>query len=333
MTDMPPSLLSPDAVTSAHARIKSYIHRTPVLESSLLNAWLGHRILFKAEGIQKIGAFKIRGALNALLSLKERGGLPREVVAFSSGNHAQGVALAARLLGVKAIVFMPSFTSPIKVQATRGYGAEVVITPTRREAEESAQKRAVQGAYLIPPFDSDEVIAGQGTAALEALQDHGASDAIFAACGGGGLLSGTWLATQLLAPKTVVFGAEPRLGNDAAQSLKAGHIVRLADTPKTVADGASALSVSERTFAYLKKIDGIIEVDEEPMLYWAQWLAHLLKTPVEPTCAACMQAAAEWLADKPKGKTVLIILSGGNIAPEMMRRIWERDQLATLPKL
>jgi threonine dehydratase len=326
-------MLSPDAIAKAHKRIAPYIHRTPVLESSLLNAWLGHRILFKAEGLQKIGAFKIRGALNTLLILKERGALPGEVVAFSSGNHAQGVSLAAKLLKVKATIYMPSFTSSIKVQATRGYGAEVILTPTRQEAEDAAKAHAERGACLIPPFDSDGVIAGQGTACLEALQDAGVPDAVFAACGGGGLLSGTYLAVQLLAPGIPVWGAEPRLGNDAAQSLKAGHIIRLADTPRTVADGASSLSVSERTFAYLQKIAGIIEVDEEPMLYWAQWLAHLLKTPVEPTCAASMQAAADWLSAQRERRTVLVILSGGNIAPVMVQRIWERDQLGELPAL
>jgi threonine dehydratase len=271
--------------------------------------------------------------MNALATLKEKYALPKEVVAFSSGNHAQGVALAAKLLGIKAVIFMPAFTSPIKVQATRSYGAEVMLTPTRQEAEAGARSRAEKGAFLLPPFDSDEVIAGQGTACFEALQDAGIPDAIFATCGGGGLLSGTYLAGKLLAPNVPIYGAEPRMANDAAQSLKAGHIVRLTDTPQTVADGATSLAVAERTFAYLKKLAGIIEVEEEAMLYWAQWLAHLLKTPIEPTCAAAMQAAADWLHGQPKGRTVLIILSGGNIAPEMYRRIWEKNWLETIPAL
>jgi threonine dehydratase len=325
------TLLSPQAVATAHQRIRKYIHRTPVLESSLLNAWLGHRLLFKAEGLQKIGAFKIRGALNALLALMERNKSLEKVVTYSSGNHAQGVALAAKMMGIKATVFMPSYTSAIKRQATRGYGAEVVLTPTRQEAEAGAQERVAQGASLIPPFDSDDVIAGQGTAFLEAVEDSGAPDAVFATCGGGGLLSGTYLAGQLLAPSAQVWGAEPRAGNDAVQSLKAGHVVRLTEVPNTVADGAVTLSVSERTFAYLQRLAGIVEIDDDDMLYWSQWLAHLLKVPVEPTSAAAMQAAVGWLADKPAGQTVLVILSGSNIAPEMYKRIWEHDYLDKLP--
>ena len=138
-------MLSPEVIAAAVSRIAPYIHRTPVLESSLLNGWLGHRLLFKAEGMQKIGAFKIRGALNTMLTLKEQGNLPHEVVAFSSGNHAQGVALAAKMLGIRATIFMPSFTSPIKTQATRGYGAEVVLTDTRQQAEAAARARVNQG--------------------------------------------------------------------------------------------------------------------------------------------------------------------------------------------
>jgi threonine dehydratase len=328
---MTAQLLTPNAISDALKRLAPYVHRTPVLESSLLNGWLGHRLLFKAEGMQKIGAFKIRGALNVLLTLKEQGALPGEVVAFSSGNHAQGVALAAKLLGVKATVYMTSFTSPVKVQATRGYGADVVLLPTRKEVEEAAHAHAERGATLIPPFDSDGVIAGQGTACLEAIEDKGVPDAVFASCSGGGLLSGTYLATRLFTPAPPVYGAEPKMANDAAQSLKAGHIVRFTDTPKTVADGATALSISERTFAYLKQLAGIIEVEEETMLYWAQWLSHLLKTPVEPTCAAAMQAACDWLAGQKEKRTVLVILSGGNIAPAMMQLIWERDRLSRIP--
>jgi threonine dehydratase len=177
------------------------------------------------------------------------------------------------------------------------------------------------------------VLAGQGTACFEAIEDSGIPDAVFATCGGGGLLSGTYLAAKLLAPLAKVYGAEPKMANDASQSVRAGHIVRLPDTPKTIADGATSLSVAERTFAYLKQLAGIIEVEEDAMLYWSQWLAHLLKTPVEPTSAASMQAAADWLAGRQDKKTVLIILSGGNIAPDMYRQIWERDRLGEIPAL
>ena len=175
------------------------------------------------------------------------------------------------------------------------------------------------------------MIAGQGTACFEAVKDAGIPDAVFAACGGGGLLSGTWLATQALCPQVPVWGAEPKQGNDAAQSLAKGEIVAFTNSPETVADAAATLSISERTFAYLRRIAGIIEVEEEAMLYWAQWLSHLLKTPVEPTSAAPMQAACDWLSTKKTPQTVLIILSGANIAPEMYRRIWAKDYLSQIP--
>ncbi len=326
-----PNMLSPEVIAKAYARIKPYIHHTPLLESSLLNEWLGHRILFKAEGLQKIGAFKIRGALNTLLSLQEQGKLPKEVVAFSSGNHAQAVAYAAKLLGIKATIIMPEFTSAIKMQATRSYGANIILTPTRQEAEALAQSMTEKGAHMIPPYDRDEVIAGQGTACYEALQDNENIDAVFAACGGGGLLSGTYLAVQALKPSIPVYGAEPLKGNDAAQSLRAGKIIKLAVTPDTIADGATALSVSERTFEYLKKIAGIYEIEEETMLYWTQWLIHLLKTAVEPTSAAAMAAAAEWLKTEKTPKTVLIILSGGNISPQAYKKIWQDNYLEKRP--
>ena len=325
--------LSPDVIAQSYERIKPYINHTPLLESSLLNEWLGHNILFKAEGFQKIGAFKIRGAINALLALKEQGKLPREVVAFSSGNHAQGVALASKLLGVKATIIMPAFTSPIKIQGTRGYGANIILTQTRQEAEAMSQDFAAKGMEFIHPFDRDEVITGQGTACYEALLENNTPDAIFATCGGGGLLAGTYLGAQLLKPSAHVYGAEPLNANDAVQSVRAGHIISLPDTPKTIAEGALTLSVSERTFHYLKKLAGIYEVTEEEILYWTQWLTHLLKISVEPTSAAAMAAAAKWLGTQDERKTVLIILSGGNIAPETYLKIWQQNRLEQLPAL
>lgn len=325
--------LAPECVVEALQRIRPHLPVTPLVASNLLNEWLGHEIIFKAEGFQRVGAFKIRGALNAMLALKEQGQLPKEVVAFSSGNHAQAVALAAKMMGVKATVIMPEFVSKVKQQATRSYGAEVVLTNTRQEAEAEATEAQARGAYLLHPSANNHVIAGQGTACYEALQDGIAADAIFAACGGGGLLSGTWLAKQLIKPKAKVFAAEPLIANDASESYRSGKIMGFPDTPMTIADGARTLHVSELTFQYLKKLDGFYEISEEQIIYWSQWLQHLLKIVVEPTAALAMAAAYEWLKTQQTRQHVLVILSGGNIGAVAYRQIWEKDYLNQLPTL
>lgn len=325
--------LSPNNIAQAHARLRDHVHRTPVLESSLLNRWLGHRLLFKAECMQKMGAFKFRGAMHTLLSLQESNQMPQKLVTVSSGNHAQAIALAAREFGIPATILTPSFSSSVKIQATRDYGAEVILTPTRRDAEAMAEDYARKGYVFIPPYDRDEVIAGQGTACFEALQDHPDTDAVFATCSGGGLLSGTYLAARYYSDAIEVYGAEPLNANDAAQSLREGIIKRFADTPSTLADGAAALSISERTFYYLKKLNGMFEVEETAIIYWTQWLTHLLKVVVEPTSAAAMAAAANWLVTQSESKTVLVILSGGNVAPETHRKLWECNRLDQLPSI
>lgn len=321
--------LSPDVIAQAHRRIAPHIHRTPLLHSSLLNQWLRHELYFKVEGFQRIGAFKLRGALNTVLSLHEAGELPTELVAFSSGNHAQAVAYAGRLFNLPTTIYMTHRTSAIKQQATRGYGAQVITTETRKQAEVLTREHAARGAYFIHPYDDDRVIAGQGTACLEALQDMQATlpTAIFATCGGGGWLSGSYLATQLLAPHIPVFAGEPANANDASRSYQSGTIVGFDDTPATLADGAATLCVSPRTFQYLQKLRGFYEVSEEQMVYWTQWLTHLLKTTVEPTSAVAMGAAAQWLRTQTTPQRVLVLLSGGNIAPETHHRIWETNHL------
>jgi len=324
--------LEPLEIKAAHRRISPYIHRTPLLQSKILNDFLGHEIVFKAESLQKIGAFKIRGALNTLLTLKEKNALPKSIVAFSSGNHAQAVAVAGKLLNIKTTIIMPSFTSSIKRQAAAHYGAEMIITKSRQEAEEKAAEFEAAGSFLIHPFDNDCEIAGQGTACYEALEDGANPDAIFATCGGGGLLSGTFLAKELLAPKCLVFGAEPLQANDASLSYAAKKIIGFEDSPPTIADGARALSISPRTFHYIKKVDGFFEIDEEKIIYWTQWLMHFLKITVEPTSATSMAAAFEWLKTQKTKQRVLVILSGGNIAPETYQKIWQKNYLEQLPR-
>ena len=334
--DAPSSALKPlssQVVRSALNRISPHIHRTPVMGSQLLDEWLGHEVSFKVEGFQKIGAYKVRGALNALLTLKEEGRLPREVVAYSSGNHAQAVAKAAKMLSINATVIMPKFVSRVKQQATIDYGAKLILTDTRMEAEALALQKQEEGMWLLHPSADDMVIAGQGTACLEALEDGGKVDAIFAPCGGGGLLSGTWLAAQLATPSIPVYGVEPLIANDAAQSLRADQIIGFDDTPMTIADGARTLHISERTFYYLKKLAGFYEIPEQEIIYWTQWLCHMLKVSVEPTSAMAMAGAFEWLKSQDTKKRVLVILSGGNVDADSQRKIWHNDYLAHPPKL
>ena len=326
-------MLDPVVVKEAHERIAPFINGTPLLESHQLNDWLGHRVIFKVEGLQRAGAFKFRGAINGLLCMKERGHLPEEVVAFSSGNHAQAMALAARIMGIRSTVYITRGAALVKRLATVSYGAEVILTETRQEAEAAIHDRIEQGATLLHPYDNDDVIAGQGTACFEVLQSGLRPDAIVATCGGGGWLAGTLLASRLLSPASKVIGAEPLNANDAARSLKAGSIFRFPSSPDTLADGAQTLAVAPRTFPYLQQLEAMVEVPEESIIYWSQWLNHLLKTTVEPTSAVAMGGLCGWLREQHSPKTALVLLSGGNIAAASYRKIWERDHLNIQPSL
>lgn len=326
-------MLDPEVIKHAYNRIKPYINPTPLLQSTQLNNRLGHDIIFKVEALQKVGAFKMRGATNTILSLKEQGKIPDAMVAFSSGNHAQAVALAASLFGIKSTIFMAKTSSKIKIQATKDYGAEVIVTEDRKEAEARVRDAEKNGAYFIHPFDNDMVIAGQGTACYEALQAGIKPSATFATCGGGGLLSGTYLAKQLCSPSSLVFAGEPVNANDAARSYNSGQIVSFDYSPKSIADGALTLAVSQRTFGYLQRLNGFYEISEEEIIYWTQWLTHLLKISLEPTAAVAMAAAFKWLQTQKQKQQILVILSGGNIAPETQRIIWENDYLSKLPMI
>ena len=321
-------------IESAAKRIAPFINHTPTVSSSLLNNWLGHTLYFKAECCQKIGAFKARGGCNAVAKLTELGNKPNRIIANSSGNHAQAVAYAGRQFGIPATIYMPDYSSQVKIQATRSYGADVVLCQSREEADtrvaEAAQEKNV---YWIPPYNHEDVIAGQGTAAYEALKETGPVDAVFAPCGGGGLLSGTWISTRYLAPKALVIGAEPLAANDAAESLRTGQIQSLKQKPDTLADGAMTVRVGDITFEYLKQLDGFYEIDENTIVYWTQWLTHLLKLHVEPTSAMSMGAVCQWLKAQKTQQKVLVILSGGNIDVQTNRTIWATDQLTRRPDL
>lgn len=318
----------------AYERIKSYLHETPALQSETLNEMLGHDIYFKVESLQKTGAFKVRGSLNHLLQLKEQNSLPSKVVAYSTGNHGIGLAWVARLLGIHARIYLPEHTSAVKQQAAKYYGAEVIYTATRLEAEERTKIDGSNGFYYMHPSDSDMTIAGAGTLCYEALQQlNFKPDAIFASCGGGGLLSGTYLAKELLSPESLLFGTEPLVANDAYLSLESGKIFRFKNSPETIADGLKTLGVSERTFKYLQKLDGFYLGVEKDIYYWTAWLIHLLKCAVEPSAALNMIGVCRWLASQKERKKVLVIISGGNIDPVLYREIWREDYLLTPPKL
>jgi threonine dehydratase len=321
-------------IETAKRRIDRDINNTPILTSKTLNALLGHEIYFKAEGFQKIGAFKIRGGLNTVAWLVESKQKPKHIIANSSGNHAQAVALASKIFGIPSTIYMPKNVSKVKAQATLAYGAKIDFSEDRIIADQKVLDASNQdGVYWIPPFNHNEVISGQGTAAYEALSELDNVDAVFAPCGGGGLLSGTLISARGLSPKTKVIGVEPKIANDAIQSVSCGSIQNLSTPPNSIADGARTMSVGDLTFEYLKQLDEFYEADEEEIIYWTQWLTHLLKIQIEPTSAMAMVGVAKWLKSQKTKQRLLVILSGGNIDKNTMNRIWKEDCLSDLPKL
>ncbi len=324
--------LSVDDVIAAQKRIANYIIKTPTITSDFLNEKLNNQIFFKVDAHQKTGSFKARGALNHILYLKEQNQLPEKVVAFSSGNHAQAVAYSCKMLGIPALIYSSKVASTLKMQATRAMGAEVIITELRVEAEKAVAEKVTEGYHLIHPYDDDLIIAGQGTSCLEALNEIGEVQTIFAPCGGGGLISGSYLAAQKLKNLPKVFATEPEIANDAFLSVKNDKIFRFEDSPNTICDGARTLAVANRTFEYLKKLNGIILASEEEIIYWTQWLHYLLKTTIEPTSAMAMAACFNYIKkNNISGEKILVILSGGNISADSYRKIWEKDYLTEIP--
>jgi threonine dehydratase len=300
-------------VVAASERIAGVAHRTPVLTSRTANAELGAEVFFKCENLQRMGAFKFRGAYNALSKFdaaQRRAG----VVAFSSGNHAQGVALSAKLLGIPATIVMPLDAPAAKIAATRGYGATVVTYDRYTEDREQIGRELAQqhGLTLIPPYDHADVIAGQGTAAKELFDEVGELDYLFAPLGGGGLLSGTALATRALSPKAKLYGVEPEAGNDGQQSFRSGAIVHI-DTPKTIADGAQTQHLGHLTFPIIRRdVDDILTASDEQLRAEMRFFGARMKIVIEPTSGLGL-AAARAMKEQLQGKRVGIIISGGNI--------------------
>ena len=302
-----------DDVVAASQRLAGVAHRTPVLTSRTADARSGASLFFKCENYQRMGAFKFRGGYNAIAKLSDaqrRAG----VVTFSSGNHAQAIALAAQILGVKAVIIMPLDAPAAKRAATEGYGGEVVTYDRYKEDREAVARRIQEerGMTLIPPYDHADVVAGQGTAARELFEDVGELDYLFVCLGGGGLLSGSALAARALSPNCKVIGVEPEAGNDGQQSFRSGSIVRI-DTPKTLADGAATTHLGEITFALIKAhVDDIVTVSDAQLVAMLRFFAERMKMVVEPT--GCLGAAAAMSGEFPlAGKRVGIIISGGNV--------------------
>lgn len=324
-----------NSVLEATSRIKGFAKNTPIFTSETLNRYLGQQLFFKCECLQQTGSFKIRGATNYILSAIESTPNLKHIVANSSGNHAQAVAYCAKQVGLQASIFAGKNISPVKAAATRSYGANLYTFDTRVQADEAVEEASHKDNTLwVPPFNHPKIIAGQGTASLEAWETlNNDVDAVFAPCGGGGLLSGSLVVARAKSSSTKVIGAEPMNANDASLSLQSGHIVALQNTPDTLADGAATPSVGEHTFPYLQQLDDFIEVSERQIMYWTQWLHHLLKLHIEPTCTMTMEAVRKWAATAPKNSRALIILSGGNISQASMARVWEEDFLTQPPSL
>jgi threonine dehydratase len=296
-------------IAAAHERIKPHAVRTPVLSSAAIDAATGAKVFFKCENLQNMGAFKFRGAYNALAQLKG----PQGVIAFSSGNHAQAVALAARMLGMKAVIVMPADAPKVKLEGTRGYGAEVITFEKGVDREALTRKIADErGLTLIPPFNHPHVVAGQGTAAKELFEETGPLDYFLVPVGGGGLISGCAIAAKHLAPKCRVIGVEPAAGNDVFLSFKNKKITKI-DVPDTIADGARTQAPGDITFPLiLQNVDDMLTVTDGELLRAMFTLWERLKTIVEPTGALAACALFEKKLDA-SGRRVGVLLSGGNV--------------------
>jgi len=299
-------------IRAAHDRIRDKIHRTPVMRSASLNDLAGAQLFFKCENLQKAGAFKTRGAVNAVFGLTEEEARPG-VVTHSSGNHAAALARAATLRGIPAHIVMPKTAPAVKVASVRRYGGKIVFCEPTLEARESTSQRLISntGATFIHPYDDVRVIAGQGTMAVELLEDIPDLELILCPVGGGGQLSGVAVASKGISPKIQVMAVEPSRADDAARSFAAGRLIPSVD-PRTIADGLLT-SLSDRTFALIQKyVDGIVTVSEEGIVNAMRTIWEVMKLVVEPSGAVSYAGVIERRV-QVKGKRVGIILSGGNL--------------------
>ena len=302
-----------DDVAAAARRIDGHARRTPVMTSRVVDELTRAKVVFKCENFQRIGAFKFRGAYNALAQLSPPAA-ERGVIAYSSGNHAQAVAAAGTLLGIPATIVMPQDAPPVKIAATRGYGAEIVLYDrhTQRREALAAEIGNARGLTVIPPFDHPHVVAGQGTAAKELIEEVGPLDYLFVCVGGGGLISGCAIAAHHLSPGCRVIGVEPEAGDDATRSFRTGTL-QTCEHPDTIADGARTTSLGEITFPLLLAyVHDMTTVDDAALLKWMLFLWERMKIVVEPTGALGAAGLLEAKVDV-RGARVGVIVSGGNV--------------------
>jgi threo-3-hydroxy-L-aspartate ammonia-lyase len=323
------SMVTFEDVEAAASRLRGFAHRTPVATSRTLDERLGTRLFLKCENLQRAGAFKFRGAYNALSRLSD-GERERGVLTYSSGNHAQAIALASRLLGIPATIVMPKNAPATKRRATEAYGARVITyDPASERREEVAERmREESGAILVPPYDHADVIAGQGTAALELFEETGELDALVVCCGGGGLLSGSALVARRLFPQCRVVGVEPAAADDATRSFLTG-ILHTVDNPPTIADGARTPSLGRLTFPLVRaNVDEMVTVSDDELVRAMRFVWERMKLVVEPTGVLGLAAV---LHDRVPavGKRVGVILSGGNVdldrALELFREVPDEE--------
>jgi threonine dehydratase len=308
-------------IESAYNRLKPVVHKTPLLSSRTFNRESVNEVYFKAENFQRVGAFKFRGAYNKLSSLtaeeKNRG-----VIAHSSGNHAQGVALASKLFGIRATVVMPHNSVPNKVEATKGYGAEVLFCEDSTDAREVATNELIKkhGYVLIHPYNDEQLIAGQGTLVVEIFNEMKELDYLFVPVGGGGLISGCAIAAKNLFPNVRVIGVETEGANDAFQSFRQGRIVKL-QKATTIADGMRTLSVGKLNFEIIRNyVDDIITIRDEDIFPTMKFFLERMKIVVEPT-GAVAPAAVRLNEKKISGKKICAVISGGNVDPAVLKQL------------
>ena len=322
-----------EELLQAAERLDGVARRTPVFTSSTLDGRFGAHLFCKGENFQRVGAFKFRGAYNALSRHKEQSG--DGIITASSGNHAQAVALAGRLLEIPTTIVMPDDAPRVKLAATRGYGGDVVLydrLKTTREAL-AAHLAEERGLVEIPAYDHADIIAGQGTAALELIREVGELDLLLAPCGGGGLLSGTALAAHELSPRCRIVGVEPELADDAARSFRSGKIESV-HNPPTIADGARTPSLGERNFEIIRSlVDGLVTVSEESIVEAMRFYWERMKLVVEPTGAVALAALFEGKVDVAKGAKTGVIISGGNVDLDHAAHLFREFRAAAAPAI